>query len=507
MAVGVLIVMTLASALWTSVAGATTRALNATQPVAPFGVYAGAGDPTAVASVGEAIGRQPAYAMDFLDGTTWQSISDPSWFASQWAGKGYDMIWGVPILPGTGGPYSLATGATGAYNQYFVTLAQRLVADGQGSAILRLGWEFNGGWFPWAANGQATAFVAYWQQIVGAMRSVPGADFKFEWNPTRGDLGVGNLADYYPGDNYVDIVGLDVYDTEWANYPGASAEFIQMEDQSYGLNWLAAFAAAHNKAMSFPEWGLGWGPSNDSGPVSDPNRQVSGGDDPTFVNDMSQWISSHDVMEATFWDYGSSSIANGQNPLTMAALKADFGPSPQVPTTTVLRISAPKDADGDESGVELTVSVTPTAKGVVRIATPATNLCDVTLQGGAGSCHVGEGQLNPGRYDAVANFLGTALAAPSSSQVHALWIAHRSDGGAALSDLVHMTAAFVGRPSGSFFVRAGSTRLCAMARSMGADLCSFRRRHADAGAGTLIRTHPVAARPTTDPRSPKGNRA
>ena len=35
-------------------------------------------------------------------------------------------------------------------------------------------------------------------------------------------------------------------------------------------------------------------------------RTSSGGDDPTFINDMAQWINAHNVFNATFWDYGSS---------------------------------------------------------------------------------------------------------------------------------------------------------------------------------------------------------
>ncbi len=288
-----------------------------------LGVYAGPEDPPAVSDFAARLGGKPRFAMDFLDGTSWSTIDDPSQLVSQWAGSGYTMIWGVPMLPGSGA--SLATGATGAYDGYFTTLAHALVADGQGSSIIRMGWEFNGGWFPWAANGQAPAFVGYWQQIVTTMRSVRGANFTFEWNPTRGDLGVGDLADYYPGDAYVDYVGLDVYDTEWASYPGMPAEFENMETQPYGLDWLASFAAAHDKPMVFPEWGLGWGTCSASGQPISGSGQVCGGDDATLVNDMSQWIATHNVFEATFWDYGSSSIDQGSNPNTAAALQADFG--------------------------------------------------------------------------------------------------------------------------------------------------------------------------------------
>ncbi len=287
-----------------------------------LGVYGGGENLPAASDFAATVGNRPHFAMDFLSGSSWSTIDDPSQLVSQWAGTGYSMIWGVPMLPDSGA--SLATGATGAYNGYFSTLANALVADGQGSSIIRIGWEFNGGWFPWAANGQASAFVGYWQQIVTAMRSVPGANFRFEWNPTRGDLGVGDLANYYPGDAYVSYVGLDVYDTEYGTYPGMPAEFQNMETQPYGLNWLALFSALHGKPMVFPEWGLGWGTCSRSGQAVTGSSQVCGGDDAAFVNDMSQWIATHNVFEATFWDYGTSSIDQGSNPNTAAALRADF---------------------------------------------------------------------------------------------------------------------------------------------------------------------------------------
>jgi len=196
-------------------------------------VYAGPGNSSAISAVDTLVGHVH-YAMDFTQGTSWATISNPGWLLSRWDGTGYQMIWGVDMLPNSGA--SLAAGATGLYNQYYVSLADALVAGGQGNSIIRLGWEFNGGWFPWAAKGQAQDFVTYWQQIVDSMRSVPGESFQFEWNPTRGDLGVGNLANFYPGDAYVDIIGLDVYDIEWATYPGAQAEWQHMLTQTYGLD-------------------------------------------------------------------------------------------------------------------------------------------------------------------------------------------------------------------------------------------------------------------------------
>jgi hypothetical protein len=262
--------------------------------------------------------------MSFLDDTSWQKMENPSWFISQFAGTPYSMIWGVPMLPNTGN-YTLAAGATGAYDQYFVTLAQGLVSGGQANSIIRMGWEFNEGWAPWAASGQPQNFIAYWRQIVTSMRSVPGANFQFEWNPNIGAQSAGNLASYYPGNDYVNLIGLDVYDISWGSYPGAANLFSTMLTEPYGLNWLASFASQQGKPMTLPEWGLGLGDSNDGAPVSDPGTETAGGDDPTFINDMASWIATHHVFEATLWDVGQSAISATENPNSFAAALEDFG--------------------------------------------------------------------------------------------------------------------------------------------------------------------------------------
>ncbi len=133
---------------------ATQGGTGAAGSSSPLGVYVGYQSPDAADSFGQAIGHQPTYAMDFLDGDSWSAlVSTAPSYMSAWEGSGYSMIWGIPILPNNT-QYSLADGATGAYNSYFLTLAQDMVSSGQGGSIVRLGWEFNGGWFPWAANGR-----------------------------------------------------------------------------------------------------------------------------------------------------------------------------------------------------------------------------------------------------------------------------------------------------------------------------------------------------------------
>lgn len=310
--------------------------VQAARPASVLGVYAGAEDPAPVHAFAATLGHHPRYAMDFLDGTSWSTITSSQFPYSGWRGKGYTMIWSVNMLPDTfsansspsaagGSCYGLTQGATGEYDKYFQKVGRNMVHAGFAKSVIRVGWEFNLGSFPWSAIGCASAFVEYFDSIVTTMRSVPGEDFTFEWNPTRGDLGAGNLADYYPGDAYVDDVGLDVYDIESNRYPGARAEFHHMETQKYGLDWLVSFAAAHHKPIVLPEWGLGWGKCSASGQtITAPNQEVCGGDNATWVNLMAGWMAAHHVSEATYWDFSTASVDSGHNPLTATALARDF---------------------------------------------------------------------------------------------------------------------------------------------------------------------------------------
>jgi hypothetical protein len=307
----------------------------------PLGVYVGYQAPGGVSSFGHTVGEQPRFAMDFLNGASWSALvkTAPSYMAA-WKKSGLTMIWGVPILPNvpSGGSsglasnskYTLQQGATGAYDSHFRKLAKEMVAGGESKSIIRLGWEFNGNWFPWSANGQAAAFVGYWRQIVDTMRSVAGQKFTFEWNPTVGVTKSGSLADDYPGSAYVDYIGLDVYDQQWGYYGAKGCEGVACQRDEFhtiltepdGLDWLAKFATKEGKPIVLPEWGLGvLNPTDLNGTYQ--SKELGGGDDPIFIDDMAAWIDSHDVFEATYWDFEPEKLS--VTPLSAAALRAEFG--------------------------------------------------------------------------------------------------------------------------------------------------------------------------------------
>ncbi|MDB5998308.1 MAG: glycosidase, partial [Rhizobacter sp.] len=123
----------------------------------------------------------------------------------------------------------------------------------------------------------------------------------------------------YPGDAYVDIVGMDVYNQTWSVPIPTTAQLWQtFLTQEYGLNWHRDFAAAHGKAMSYPEWGTGTRPDGHGR-----------GDDPLFIQTMAAWIAGNNVAYHNYWDYAApdynAKLSTGQYPQAAQAFKAAYG--------------------------------------------------------------------------------------------------------------------------------------------------------------------------------------
>jgi beta-mannanase len=246
-----------------------------------------------------------------------------SWLTGAWAGKGYTLSLGVPIIPTSSSGAAvgtLAAGATGAYNSYFVTLAQTLVAAGESNAYLRLGWEFDGGWYAWSATtaAQEASYATYFQQIVTAMRSVAGEHFSFVWNP---DVGAFNDAPYnvelaYPGNAYVNVIGLDAYDQSWAS-PMTPANAWN-ETLLPALGDAAAFASAQGKPLAITEWGVA---------IRGDGHGL--GDDPAYVTNFINWMKAHSVVFESYFNFDVTgqidAITDGNFPKSLVAFTADLG--------------------------------------------------------------------------------------------------------------------------------------------------------------------------------------
>jgi hypothetical protein len=283
-----------------------------------YGVYRGPVDPARVADFEGWLERDVGWTLDFLSAPDWYSIENPSWLIREWSQSPYRVVYSIPLLPDSGG--TLQEGARGAYNVHFRRLAETLVAHGEGDAVLRLGWEFNGDWMRWSARSDPGAYAAYWRQVVQTMRAVAGGRFEFDWCPNLGHFGATEAA--YPGDAYVDYIGMDVYDTWWneAERTDVGRRWQNMLTMPGGLRWHREFARAHDKPMTFPEWGLWIRPDGHGG-----------GDNPYFVEKMHEWIGQNEVAYHMYFDDdlfdGEHRLDSGRFPRSRVAFLRLFGES------------------------------------------------------------------------------------------------------------------------------------------------------------------------------------
>ena len=294
--------------------GVTGGAGSAPPSPRRIGSYGGAGSTGVpeVAAYEKWLGRPLSIVLDFLEMETWKGMVDEAgWMAGCWKGAGRDYLAvSVPMLVHEGGP-TLKQGADGQFDSHYTSLAQKLVSSGFPNSVIRIGWEFNGGWYPWTARGNTGDFKAYWRRIVAAMRAAPGARFRYDWTATTVD---GPTEEAYPGDDVVDIVGLDVYNQSWPQLP-APLRWQYLLHNSAGLNWHRDFAHKHGKPRSFPEWGTGTRPDGHGG-----------GDDPDYIRNMLAWFKEGDPVDyACYWNYHAgdynAKLTDGEFPLAAAALK------------------------------------------------------------------------------------------------------------------------------------------------------------------------------------------
>lgn len=263
------------------------------------------------------LGHKPQRGLDFLDNRSWDAMeAAATWSAKCWKPTGLQMTFSIPMLT-SDKTTSLEAGAQGAYDHRFRNIAATLVQNGHANAAIRIGWEFNHGWFPWAAKSNPTAWVGYWRRIVTAMRAVPGSNFTFDWCVGAGP-GQIDPATVYPGDSYVDTIGMDEYNTTWATVPETTTQRWNYRlKKSVGLLWHRDFASLHGKKMTYPEWGTGTRPDGHGL-----------GDDPEFVQLMADWIRSNNVAWHNYWDYiapdFNAKLSAGQFPQSATVFKQNF---------------------------------------------------------------------------------------------------------------------------------------------------------------------------------------
>ncbi|VIO77131.1 hypothetical protein CI1B_69540 [Bradyrhizobium ivorense] len=212
--------------------------------------------------------RSSVLGVDFYGEKAWEEFHQFAWVPALWnkLNPARNVVWSVPLsFAGT----PLADVAGGLHDHDFEAAARAITAS-HPRAIIRLGWEMNVPDSNWFAKGQEDDYVKAFRRVVGIFRR-HSAGFVFDWCPGWGAQGMPADA-AYPGNDVVDIIGLDIYDfgSEGTAVERWTSRCLKVP---FGLEWQRDFAAAHGKKMSYPEWGVG-----------------QAGDNAYFVQQMHDWF-------------------------------------------------------------------------------------------------------------------------------------------------------------------------------------------------------------------------
>ena len=176
----------------------------------------------------------------------------------------------------------------GMWDEYFKQAAVAVKNFG-GPIFISIDHEMNGNWYPYSqaypgAQTTAADYVAAWKHIVDVFNNNGATNVAWVWSPNVPDVGGVGYEKYYPGDNYVDWIGVSLYSgndstamddiyqkyaakkpffiTEWATAPEKNQYHPGFPGE---VAWVKEFFATLNtryprvKAISWFNWNQGDG--------------------------------------------------------------------------------------------------------------------------------------------------------------------------------------------------------------------------------------------------------
>ena len=189
----------------------------------------GGGNAGALDSYANLVGRKPDIFLVF------RNMGGPLLYSSEVANlrsRGETPM--VTLEPYTSsGVASMAEIAAGKYDAYFRKEADAVRGLGI-TVMIRFAHEMNllsSDWGPNKAGDSANEYVEAWRHIVTVFRQEGASNVKWVWAPNV-DYGGRPFSQFFPGDEYVDYVGLDGYN--WGTSGGESfASFAKIFASSY----------------------------------------------------------------------------------------------------------------------------------------------------------------------------------------------------------------------------------------------------------------------------------
>jgi hypothetical protein len=219
-------------------------------------------------------------------------------------------------------PYSVANNtfplksiAAGNFDAYIDTWANGMKV--YGPVMLDIFHEMDGNWYPWGyqVNGNTPAdYIAAYRHVHDRFTRAGATNVKFVWNPTFWNPSGVDQRNFYPGDGYVDVMAIDVYN--WGARGGASWESMAqaLSDQQI-YNKLISLNAT--KPIILAEW------ATNEPAAGDPPGVTKG----QWVIDAAAALSSQfpRITGAVWFSDTGSSLAIDSSASSIAGAKTAFG--------------------------------------------------------------------------------------------------------------------------------------------------------------------------------------
>lgn len=271
------------------------------------GVYAGPGTTgvRAAQDFAATLGAPITRRSDFLADSTWIGMegSIPYALDAHAAGPAMTLDLAVPLLTreSKASGETLASIADGARDELWHHLAEQLAAHPRDPIALRPGHEMDGNWYPWSTclAGGYDAYAAAYRRLWSIIATTPGTQHvTFTWCVTNGRRSVSPTPELaYPGDRYVDTIGVDFYDYSWLYARDGQGKAVRdrawglLTTGAYSLPWWADFARAHRKPLALPEWGIGTKADG-----------TAGGDNADFVHRVLDACAAGGIASASYFE-------------------------------------------------------------------------------------------------------------------------------------------------------------------------------------------------------------
>ncbi len=159
--------------------------------------------------------------------------------------------------------WSLATILSGKYDAYVRQWAQAS-KDYEKPFFLRLDPEMNGDWNPWyeGTNGNKLGqFVKMWRHVHNIFTAIGAKNVIWDWTPNIDDNGETEMYLDYPGNKYVDWIGLDGFN--WGETPYGGSVW-RTFNTTFSISYKELIETAPTKPIMIAETGSAEGSGDDA---------------------------------------------------------------------------------------------------------------------------------------------------------------------------------------------------------------------------------------------------